>query len=75
MSSEIKQLEHKFAGYIDEMVRMNRRGRHDVDGASAPDQFIHVATRSESTLDAVVGGQDEHNIPAGQPEPTSSGVV
>lgn len=55
---------------------MNRRGiGHDDVLVLTSDQFAYVVTRRKSTLDAVVGGQGEHNIPTGQPEPTSSGVL
>ena len=67
--------DNKFVGYVAEMVRLNRRGRNDGVVEPTPDQFAYGVTRQGSMLDAVVGGQGEHNIPTGQPEPTSSGVL
>ena len=60
-------------GYVAEMARLNRRGRHDEGSEPTSDQFAYVGTRQESTPEVVVGGQGEHNIPTGQPEPISGG--
>lgn len=51
-----------------EMRQLNRRGTNLTSDQFAP------STRQESSLGAVVGGQGEHNIPTGQPEPTLSSV-